>query len=112
MTTRVNLERWRAHLAAAQKRGVALAQYAREHGLSGHTLYAARKQLEREASGTRGRTKGKSSTPPNTSPFVAVRLAAADVPVLRAVSANGVALEFAQVDAALIAMLAGLPCSD
>jgi len=39
----VDLKRWRPHLRAAKAAGATLAQYAREHGLSRHTLYAAQR---------------------------------------------------------------------
>ena len=49
MANKVNLARWRKHLKRAAARGVTLAQYAREHGLSRHTLYAASLQQRAEA---------------------------------------------------------------
>jgi transposase len=41
---KVRLDRWQGHLEAARESGVSLARYAREQGLSRHTLYAARRQ--------------------------------------------------------------------
>lgn len=43
--TKVKLERWRAHLAAACEQKMSLA---REHGLSRFTLYAAQRQWRSE----------------------------------------------------------------
>jgi len=116
MTTLVNLERWRAHLTAARERGVSLARYAREHGLSRHTLYVARRQLQREAGGaTKRQGRGRRKVVP-TSPFVAVQLAAGTAPWLRVHLPNGVALEFgtleASANAALLGLLVALPCSN
>ncbi|MGH9575812.1 MAG: IS66 family insertion sequence element accessory protein TnpA [Terriglobales bacterium] len=112
--TKVNVERWRGHLVAAQKRGVSLAQYARENGLSRHTLYAARQRLQREAAAAikrGGRGVGRAR---GASPFVAVRVAPS-VAVVRARLPNGVALEFGALAASeyvgLLGMLAALPCS-
>jgi len=34
----IDLKRWRPHLRAAKAAGVSLSKYAREHGLSRHTL--------------------------------------------------------------------------
>ncbi|MGH7423257.1 MAG: IS66 family insertion sequence element accessory protein TnpA [Candidatus Methylomirabilales bacterium] len=113
--TRVNVERWRGHLAAAQRRGVTLAQYAREQGLSRHTLYAARQQLQREAAASGRRRRPEAKVVMKQSPFVAVRVTPGAA-VVRARLANGVALEFGALAAgdytALLATLAALPCSN
>jgi hypothetical protein len=45
MSGKVNLDRWSPHLAAAKRERKTLTQYARERGLSRHTLYAARQTL-------------------------------------------------------------------
>ena len=42
MIPQVKLSRWKPHLQAAARQGKTLAKYAREHGLSRYTLYAAR----------------------------------------------------------------------
>ena len=44
MVNKVNLARWRKHLKRATARGITLAQYAREHGLSRHTRIASQQQ--------------------------------------------------------------------
>lgn len=49
MVNKVNLQRWRKHLKRAAARGITLAQYARETGVSRHTLYAASQQQRAEA---------------------------------------------------------------
>ena len=76
MANKVNLARWRKHLKRATARGITLAQYAREHGLSRHTLYAASQQQRAEAVAERIEAQpglqrqGKASR----SAFIAVRL--------------------------------------
>jgi hypothetical protein len=47
MSGQVNLDRWYPHLAAAKREGKTLSEYAREKGVSAHTLYAARQMLRR-----------------------------------------------------------------
>jgi hypothetical protein len=44
MVTKVKLQRWAEHLKRAAASGVPLARYARDHGISEQTLYAARHQ--------------------------------------------------------------------
>jgi transposase-like protein len=113
--TKVKLERWRAHLQAARDRGGSLARYAREHGLSRHTLYAAQRQWRGEqlAAGKRSSRRASPSVS-KASPFVRVELAR-PAALLRARLPNGVELEFGNVEPsgcpALIEMLAALPCS-
>lgn len=75
MATKVKLSRWVEHLAQAQADGVTLAQYARQHGLSKATLYAARQQqraLQTQADTAHAQLprQGKSAR----SPFVTVQL--------------------------------------
>jgi len=114
MTT-VKLERWRGHVAAARKQGKPLSHYAREHGISRYTLYAAQRQLRGDAKLTakRSRRRGRPSA---AEAFVAVRVAGAAPTLLRARLRNGVELECMPGDAAgyalLLGMLAALPCSD
>ncbi len=112
MTT-VKLERWRGHLAAARKQGVPLSHYAREHGLSRYTLYAAQRQLRSE-----GKVPTKQSARPrrrSTTPFVPVQVAESATVAVRARLPNGVELEFGQLHGAacatLVEMLAALRCS-
>ena len=113
MTTRVNLERWRGHIQAAAKRGGTLADYAREHGLSRHTLYVARQQMRREAVGAPMRTRGRQRVTA-AAPFVPVRVVP-DAVSLRARLPNGVAVEFGALPTssytAVLTALAALPCS-
>lgn len=99
MTGKVNLGRWSPHLAAAQREGKSLKQYARERGLSAHTLYAARQMLPR---GERARGASRISrlapkrTLPIASAFTAVKIAtpmSAAAPRLQAQLPNGVRLE-------------------
>lgn len=108
----VSIERWRSHVEAAAKAGVTLAQYAREHGLSRHTLYAARQAMktrDEKESGKRGTRRTKA--------FVPVRVSApATAPIAFSVRlANGLELRFGAVEAealqSLVPLLAGLPCS-
>lgn len=57
---KVDLARWKPHLEAAKREGMTIARYAKEQGLSRHTLYAA-SQLLRAAGesgkGERGRKR-------------------------------------------------------
>jgi len=102
MSGKVNLDRWTPHLAAAKREGKSLTQYARERGLSRHTLYAARQMLrgvggkavvERRPRGLRA-GNGRAA-----SAFAAVKLSApytasgGPAPRLRAQLPNGVRLE-------------------
>lgn len=97
----VNLERWRVHLEGARRMG-SISRYAREQGLSRHTLYAAQRQQKAEAGGRRGRVKREPR-------FVPVRIAPlAGVPVRLA---NGVELRCETWSPELLQWLAGLPCS-
>ena len=76
MANKVKLARWRKHLKRAAARGITLAQYARQNGLSRHTLYAASQQQRAEPVAERIEAKpglqrkGKTSS----SSFIAVRL--------------------------------------
>jgi hypothetical protein len=113
--TKVKLERWLAHLEAARERGVSLARYADDHGLSRHTLYAAQRQWRSEQRVAAKRSsRCASSIVSKASPFVRVELAR-PAALLRARLSNGVELEFGNVEpsacSALLGMLAALPCS-
>ncbi len=99
MSGKVNVGRWSPHLVAAQREGKSLKQYARERGLSAHTLYAARQMLPR---GERARGTGRISRlePKRAlsmpSAFASVRIAAPMsglAPRLQAQLPNGVRLE-------------------
>ena len=110
--TRVNVDRWREHVQALRESGLTVAQYAQKHGLSRHTLYVARRQVEAAA---KTATKGSRTAAARPAPFVAIRATPSPIG-LRASLPNGVALEFAQMEpdtcARLIGMLAALPCSN
>ena len=86
MANKVNLARWRKHLKRAAARGVTLAQYAREHGLSRHTLYAASQQRRAEAVAERIEAKPGLQRKDGTarSAFIAVRLPEAQSALERA----------------------------
>lgn len=98
MVNKVKLARWRKHLKRAAARGITLAQYARENGLSRHTLYAASQQeraetvAERIEAGPGLQRKGK--TP--RSAFIAVRLPEVECAAERMWS-NGAAMLQAQL---------------
>ncbi len=138
MSGKVDLDRWGPHLRAAHLAGKTLTQYARERGLSRHTLYAARQMLSKpgnagNAAGARRRMRRPVGVrTPLPAAFAPVRVlapasAAAHsapmpswspvTPRLRAQLLNGVAIEVqcASADTALVAAvicsLAGLPCS-
>ena len=86
MANKVNLARWRKHLKRAASRGITLAQYAREHGLSRHTLYAASQQRRAEAVAERSQAKPGLQRKDGTarSAFIAVRLPEAQSALERA----------------------------
>jgi hypothetical protein len=103
MSGKVNLDRWSPHLAAAKREGKTLTQYARERGVSRHTLYAAQQML-RGVRGTpgverRARVLGAISKPVADAAFAAVKLSGrcggsgGSAPRLRAQLPNGVRLE-------------------
>lgn len=106
----VSLEQWRVHIEAARSQGMALAQYARAHGLSHYALYAASKKLRKRARATSGQVNASAST----TPFIAVQVAPSPL-VLRAELPNGVILHWQGADASdttpLLHALAALPCS-
>ena len=112
--TKVNVDRWRAHVTALRESGLSVTQYAAKHGLSRQTLYAARRQVAAatKALPQRQRSSGQVN---QAAPFVAVRVVSSPV-ALRAGLPNGVTVEFAQLEpescARLIALLASLPCSN
>ena len=71
--TRVKLERRQGHVVAARKQGMALSHYAREHGISRYTLYAAQRQLRSEEEVKAKRLVCRARRRPTASPFVAVQ---------------------------------------
>ncbi len=86
--------------------GVTLAQYAREQGMSRHTLYAARQAMRKPES--KGNTPAKA--------FVPVRVSAAKIAPTPSVRLpNGLELCFGAVEAdalgSLLHLLVTLPCS-
>ncbi len=120
MSGKVNLDRWGPHLRAAKQAGMSLTQYAAEHGLSRHTLYAARQMLKASARIGRGASAvGAQSSPAFSEmrlvaqPIAALALPRASGPNLRARLPNGIALELscegahATLVRALIDALAG-----
>ena len=77
MKPQVKLSRWKPHVQAARRQGKTLAQYAREQGLSAHTLYAAQRLLRAVATRTMLRShprtpKQAAASAPNG--FTAVKL--------------------------------------
>jgi len=120
MSGKVNLDRWGPHLCAAKQAGMSLTQYAAEHGLSRHTLYAARQMLKASARiGCGASAVGAQSSPAFSEvrlvaqPIAALALPRASGPSLRARLPNGIALELscdgahATLVRALIDALAG-----
>ena len=103
MSGKVDLDRWTPHLAAAKREGKSMTQYAHRHGLSRHTLYAARQMLRRlngkPALERRPRAPRAANKPVPDSAFAAVKLSAlcasssGSAPRLRAQLPNGVMLE-------------------
>lgn len=113
MSGKVNLDRWGPHLQAARREGKSLTEYARDRGLSRHTLYAARQML-RSMGGTpcvepRSRAPRSMNKARLQPAFAAVKLLASDTPAgvaaaqLRAQLPNGVKLELVSADAPLLA---------
>lgn len=130
MSGKVNLDRWMPHLVAAKREGRSLAAYARKHGLSQYTLYAARETLRRAKVEPKERQRSGAvrRRPHGLVPaFAAVEVAAPPMPLAGALARpvsrlcaqlpNGIAvqLQCAATDAALVATaletLAALPCS-
>ena len=89
MGKQVDMKRWQGHLDAIERQGITVARYAREQGISRHTLYAARAmQRSGAAKGvTRKPTKaqpGAAGPTRTTNRFTAVKLiAGAGMPPLR-----------------------------
>jgi hypothetical protein len=117
--SQVDMKRWRPHLRAARVAGVTLAQYAREHGLSRHTLYAAlRAERDRKDARAkplvRARTAKRQLVLAGASAFVPVAVSATPLHVTVRLL-NGMAVECHAVQedrlSGLIASLAALPCS-
>jgi transposase-like protein len=111
----IDMKRWRPHLRAAKAAGVSLAQYARKHGLSRHTLYAALR-AERDGKGVRPKTlvPARRRLSGNVAAFVPVAVSGTSARVTVRLP-NGVALECHDLEGAqmgaLLASLATLPCS-
>jgi hypothetical protein len=108
----VKLERWRGHVIAAGKQGMPLSDYAREHGISRYTLYAAQRQLRNEGQLPAKRPVRRALARRSAGPFVAVQVAGAAPAAMRARLPNGVELEFGQLEprgwATLVGVLAAL----
>lgn len=111
MSGKVNLDRWGPHLLAAKREGKSLTQYAHSHGLSRHTLYAARQMLRGVGSKPgAGRRRQRAAIKAAAQPaFAAVKLLAPDkrsgrsAARLRAQLPNGVKMELMSADASLLA---------
>lgn len=109
----VNLEHWRGHVLAALQADVSFAAYAREHGLSRHTLYSAHRLLKDKGE-LSAPAKGKPARTPKAKPataFIAVKVAPLTAPYsLCARLPNGIELRFTSVDPSLLQQLAALSC--
>jgi transposase-like protein len=95
---------WLEHLAAVDRQGKSIAQYAREHGVAAHHLYTAR-YAQRRPQRQSSLVPVKISSTTTSAPGARVR---ASLP-------NGVVLEMVlagQELRGLLATLASLPCSD
>lgn len=113
MSGKVNLDRWGPHLLAARREGKSLTEYARDRGLSRHTLYAARQMLRSMGGKPCVEPRSRAPRPMNKAvlrpAFAAVKLLASDTPAggaaaqLRAQLPNGVKLELMSADAPLLA---------
>jgi hypothetical protein len=106
----VSLEQWRVHIEAAKHQGMALAQYARAHGLSRYALYAASKTLRKRARASLATGEAMAST----TPFITVQVASSPL-ALRVELPNGVTVHWQGTDiystTPLLHALAALPCS-
>ena len=69
MNNKVDLKRWQVHLDAIERQGITVAQYAREQGISRHTLYAARamQRAGAEQKATNKQTMAQPGQPAQTS---------------------------------------------
>lgn len=105
--SQVKLDHWRPHVLAALQAQQSFAQYAREHGVSRHTLYVAHKRMKAggEVAPTVARPK-----PVTRTAFVPVQVTPGVSTLLTVRLSNGVVLQFTQVDAPLLQWLASLPC--
>jgi len=111
----MEMKQWAEHLAAAQREGKNVRQYAAEHGLSAYAMYSARrKQRRREPVGS-PKVVAPAVRGARDNPFASVRLT--PPAPLRAQLPNGVMLELAigagdsATLVAAINVLAKLPCS-
>lgn len=110
MSGKVNLDRWGPHLLAAKREGKSLTEYARSHGLSRYTLYAAKQMLRSMGANPRVERRPQAvSKAVQQRAFAAVKLLAPGTPSggsaaqLRAQLPNGVRLELMSADAPLLA---------
>lgn len=112
MGVKVNLDRWKPHLVAAKREGKTLNAYARSHGLSACTLYAARQILQAMngglASARPAHVKSSHGNRVPNSAFAPVKVATPVLPSagssarLQARLPNGVMLELTGADAVLL----------
>jgi hypothetical protein len=114
---KVNVERWRAHVEAAVASGQSLAGYAREQGLSRHTLYAAQGLMRRSKATGDSAARSKGRRKPERAAGLSTAFVPVAVPVgmkLMVQLPNGVQLqcEAAAGEALRILLneLAGLRC--
>lgn len=113
--SQVKLDHWRPHVLAALQAQQSFAQYAREHGVSRHTLYVAHKLMK--ARGEIAPTLAAPDVPRRLRRKKVTCTAFVPVQVESAHSAltvrlpNGLELHFTAVEAGLLSLLASLPCS-
>jgi hypothetical protein len=113
----VKVERWKPHLEAAKAQGISLAEYARQHGLSRHTLYMTNTELRRSGQAEIKPCKPSTSNVSKTDAFVPVKIRPSEASLLslRVVLPNGVEMHCdavpVQVCTTFVIALATLPCS-
>ncbi len=113
--SQVKLDHWRPHVLAALQANQSFAQYAREHGVSRHTLYVAHKLMK--ACGEIAPTLAAPDAPRRLrrkkvtcTAFVPVQVESARHSALTVRLPNGLELHFTAVEAGLLSLLASLPC--
>ena len=108
------LARWRPHLEAAAQEGKTLAQYARERGMSRHSLYTA-KQILGRSNGAARKPRAPALRPVGKSQLIPVRLATSGTASISVRLPNGIEIGVPGLSGTAVLELvrgcAGLKCS-
>ena len=108
MKNKVRLDRWRPHLAAAEREGKSISEYAAGRGLSRHTLYAARRMIR--GAGESGRERRNRRVRRGTLSVVPSAFAEVKFPV--SASASSTRLEAELPNGAKLALESNEPAQD